>query len=430
MTPIEKYLARHAYLERWPLVAGDTEGIEQVVIIPVLAERATLFATLESLAANDAIERRRTLVICVVNNPPGSPARTENGETLEVLALLVAEGHSLRLAYIDASTPGNELPKDGGVGLARKIGMDWAVRILARDGCGQGVLLCLDADTTVQANYLRAVRMRLSAGKAWAAVIAYAHPLELEPSEAAAIVCYETFLRYHVMGLRLAQSPYAFHTIGSAMACRTEAYIAVSGMKPRLAGEDFYFMQALAKTGPVALIHDTTVTPSARASERVPFGTGARVRRHLQGTEDEYLLYDPRGYVFLRDWFGYVSEHPDAGAEELLARAGALRAFLDRQGFAETWPRLQYNSGTPRQLLHQFHRWFDGFRTIKCLHYLRDNGFPQVASFAALASIMMALDIPAPELGPGIECDLARQKALLWRLRGWAASDGGPRGIA
>ena len=34
-----------------------------------------------------------------------------------------------------------------------------------------------------------------------------------------AIICYETFLRYYVMCLRYAGSYYAFHTIGSAMAC-------------------------------------------------------------------------------------------------------------------------------------------------------------------------------------------------------------------
>ncbi|HOT50179.1 MAG TPA: glycosyltransferase family 2 protein [Candidatus Hydrogenedentes bacterium] len=430
MTALEKYLARHADLERWPLVSGDTAGIAQAVVIPVMAERDTLFSTLDSLAADDPDELARTLVVCVVNNRPGAGCMEENQETLRRLWPLMENGGPLRLACVDASSPGCELPGEGGVGLARKIGMDRALGLLAHNGFTRGALVCLDADTRVQPGYLRAIRETLSRASAWAAVIDYAHPIELSPAEAAAIVCYETFLRYHVMGLRMAGSPYAFHTIGSAMACRADAYAAVSGMKPRQAGEDFYFLQALAKTGPVALIHDTVVWPSARPSVRVPFGTGARVRRHLAGMEDEYRLYDPRGYLFLRDWLLGVESRPDAGPDVLLADAGPLRAFLEARRFADIWPRLQANSRDARQALWQFHRWFDGFSTIKCLHYLRDNGFPPVKSFDALAFLASEVDLPLPELGPGIEHDLERQKAVLWRLRDWAASDPGPRGIA
>ncbi len=448
MNAFEKYFARHTDLDRWLLVAGNLTGVEQAVVIPVLAERDSLFMTLDSLARNDEFERRRTLVVCVVNNRCGADGSAENQETLERLKPLVANHGALRIGYIDASSQGCEFAEDEGVGLARKLGMDWALSILSRNACTRGALICLDGDTLVQPNYLGSVRKTLSAQKAWAAVIDYAHPLEIDKavdcrkcdptayslqpkaySLNMAIVCYECFLRYHVMGLRLAGSPYAFHTIGSAMACRADAYVAVSGMKPRLAGEDFYFLQALAKTGPVALIHDTTVYPSARESERVPFGTGARVRRHLAGIENEYLLYDPRCYEFLRDWFRVVEQQPDAEAEALLEQAGPLRDFLAAQGFADTWPRLQKNSRDAKQLIAQFHRWFDGFRTIKCLHYLRDNGYPPVASFDAIASVLSSMGMHAPELGPGIEHDLDRQKALLWRLRDWAATDTGPRGV-
>jgi len=47
--------------------------------------------------------------------------------------------------------------------------------------------------------------------------------------------------------LQQAGSPYAYHTIGSAFACRAEAYIAAGGMNRRHAAEDFYFLQQLAK---------------------------------------------------------------------------------------------------------------------------------------------------------------------------------------
>jgi len=145
------------------------------------------------------------------------------------------------------------------------------------------LLLSLDADTRVEPNYLESVRAHFADPYAWAAVIAYAHPIEGTPEEQAAIASYEILLRYHVLGLRWAGSPYAFPSIGSTIVCRAEAYVAVSGMNRRRGGEDFYFLQQLAKTGGVGFINTTTVRPSGRPSSRVPFGTGAYVRQFLDG---------------------------------------------------------------------------------------------------------------------------------------------------
>jgi len=52
------------------------------------------------------------------------------------------------------------------------------------------------------------------------------------------------------------------------IACTAQAYIAVGGMVRRQAGEDFYFLQKLAKRGPIHEIADTTVRPSPRRSDR------------------------------------------------------------------------------------------------------------------------------------------------------------------
>jgi len=54
------------------------------------------------------------------------------------------------------------------------------------------------------------------------------------------------------------------------MICTVDSYIAVRGMNRREAGEDFYFLNKLAKLGDIGQIHATTVYPSARPSRRVP----------------------------------------------------------------------------------------------------------------------------------------------------------------
>lgn len=212
------YLTKCRYESSHTLSPGEDclQGILQAVVIPVLAERGHLFSTLASLAGNAPDKLERTLVICVVNNRPcpytSAEAIENNQRTLEILRELgrgrlppfeegggfliedcrrILQGR-LRLAYVDASSPGRELPlKQGGVGLARKIGLDAALCVMDFTGSDPGLLLCLDADSPVDRNYLSAVRRFYEGRKPGAAVVPYAHPLPANPKLLAAIVRYE-----------------------------------------------------------------------------------------------------------------------------------------------------------------------------------------------------------------------------------------------
>ena len=61
--------------------------------------------------------------------------------------------------------------------------------------------------------------------------------------------------------------------MGSTIICRVDAYIAVGGMPKKKAGEDFYFMQSLAKHTDIFYIDDILVFPSSRSEKRVYLGT-------------------------------------------------------------------------------------------------------------------------------------------------------------
>ena len=71
--------------------------------------------------------------------------------------------------------------------------------------------------------------------------------------------------------------PYSYHTIGSAFAVTAKAYARQGGMNRRKAGEDFYFINKLIKGENFGEITNTTVFPSPRTSNRVPFGTGKAI---------------------------------------------------------------------------------------------------------------------------------------------------------
>lgn len=428
---IKKYLDQRADLKTRLLVSGSLTGVEQIVAIPALAECEELAATLESLAANPPDERRRTLIIVVVNNrrPPHCSADQieNNRQTLDRLGQIVqsdlpAAVEGLRLAYIDASTGDNAFPENQGVGLARKLGLDHGLDVLRRIAPDSGFLACLDADTRVEPNYLKALRDQFDLPGAWGAVVNFVHRLEGPPDHIAAILCYELFLRYHIIGLRYANSPYAFHSVGSILACTPNAYAAVGGMNRRQAGEDFYFLQELAKTGRVESVRTTTVHPSPRPSRRVPFGTGRRVLRFLEGTNDEYLVYHPATYKIIRAWLEAVQAEPESSAEPMMILAEmidpALGTYLHTQRFKDVWTKLQQNTPDKRRFLEQFDRWFDALKTLKLVHHLRDNGYPEQDLFE---SIEILLHETGNDFGGRLSKDLRenadQQEDLLDHLR-------------
>lgn len=427
---IDAYLTKRAVHETWSPFLGnaDPAGLRQAVVLPVLAEAPNLFLTLGDLAANSPQRLLETLVLGVVNNRAPEIAGTadcaDNQQTLAALPAFAAAHPGLRLAWIDAASPGRDLgPKDG-VGLARKIGLDAALALLSAGGHPNGTLISLDADTRVGPGYLDAIHAFFSAAGRWAAVVDYAHPIGGDGMEARAILSYELFLRYQEMAWHYARSPYAYPAIGSTMICTGPAYAAAGGMNRRQAGEDFYFLQQLAKTGPVGRIRSTTVVPSGRASHRVPFGTGRKVGAFPDCPDDAYRTYHPDSYRVLKDWLAAAAPRLGEPGHALHACAAAidsaLAEFLADQDFAAAWDRIRGHCATEAQRARQFHQWFDAFRTLKLTHCLRDHGYPRQDLFAALGQVMAWNRLAAPfEMEPALREDIGKQRILLGVLRQW-----------
>jgi len=439
-----QYLQRYAVNGSWILNAGSTEDISQVVVIPAYAEKEVLFSTLRSLAQNQASSLNNAFVLCVINNREKSPdeVKINNQQTLAYLRCLVGRRslHSvqiserlkeqfvtindagLRLGYVDASSAGYALPDNtGGVGLARKIGMDHALTILQKSPSRQKLIVSLDADTLVQNNYLAAIS-NFFTKKVKTAVIAYEHQEPIAEKEKAAIYCYEIFLRYWVLGLHYAKSPYAYHSIGSAMVCSADAYLDVRGMNRREAGEDFYFLNKLAKIGPIKYIQETCVYPSARSSLRVPFGTGKRIHRFLAGEKDEYFLYNPQVFEILSQFLLLMDHAHIQEGEEILDRAKmidpCLVSFLHGYHFVEIWAKMRKNANHRDTLSHYFTCWFDGFKTLKLINYLSREFYPPVHMFKAVPAILKMMAIEIPEfISFDLQPQLSQQKKILHFLR-------------
>lgn len=168
-------------------------------------------------------------------------------------------------------------------------------------------------------------------------------------------------------------------------------------MNKQKAAEDFYFLEKLAKNYKIEKIDSTTVYPSARSSWRVPFGTGQRVGRFLSNTQNEYLLYNPNSFDILKEWLYIFNSDEVKTSEDFLNSAKNIHVelfnFLMQQNFGSDWNKILENSTSSLQISKQKLKWFDGFRTLKFIHHLRDNAFPQVDMFVALNEMFTRVEI-------------------------------------
>ncbi|PKK92243.1 MAG: hypothetical protein CVV64_02185 [Candidatus Wallbacteria bacterium HGW-Wallbacteria-1] len=402
---VQKYLLKQALSQPWSnnVIKRYSSAMEgkftAAVVIPAMAESDELPATLESLSSNPAEELAGTLVTIVVNNPPEARADVR-ANNLRTMNFLRESDLPLNLLLIDAFSTGLELPSDQGVGLARRIGMDLSLSSLCFSEEIAPVLLCLDADTRVEADYLAMVRREFSSCltargirfRGGGAVIAYSHRLPCNPAERAAIVGYELYLRYYVAGLRNAGSPYDYHSIGSTMACTADAYCAVGGMPRRCACEDFYFMLKLAKLGPVRKVTDTVVHPSSRGEIRAPIGTGCHVHAAMARADGFQGGYSPDSFRILKS-FLMLCEKSWHISGDLIQSAcnemdGGLGSFLESQNFSEAWNRISQNNPGKADLFQPFMTWFDGFRTMRLLNHLRENGYPDPDIGVAIKTLL------------------------------------------
>lgn len=417
---VKNYLKKFADTH-WKISRDVNKYFSNVVVIPSLAEYEMLPTCLNSLEKNDEKILNETFVLVVVNNSQNSDEliKRNNSETIKFLSNYKGK---LNLSFVDASSLKFALPdKLAGVGLARKIGCDLALTKFDYSSDRKKIIFFLDADCTVRPDYLQTITSAFSKKNLHTAVIEYEHKFDESTPEAEAIICYEIFLRYHRLGLIYANSYYNYHTIGSTIICDVESYIKAGGMNKRKAGEDYYFLEKLAKINKIYTITDTLVYPSSRKSWRVPFGTGQRITRHLARKQNEYVAYNPKSFDVLKKWLKYFSDEKSVNTKNILSETEKihplLKEFLITNNFQKDWGKILRNNPSPREIQKQKIFWFDAFRTLKLIHFLRDNSFPNINLFDAVDELLKKMKISFPINRNKDIPDIQTQKQYLVFLR-------------
>ena len=297
---------------------------------------------------------------------------------------------------VDRFSTGRKLPLKGGVGHARKIGVDLAASLIHSKRIRSNWIHCTDADVLLPDVYFTCSQAAENSALDTAALVYPFHHRDEQGISASidvilATQLYELSLRYYLAGMKFAQSPYAFHTIGSTMAVSARHYAMVRGFPRREAGEDFYLLNKLAKVGavinPGVTVDCAPLVIEARKSDRVPFGTGAAVIKITDMADPvaDFRYYDPAVFELLKLWLRSLpgiwnsgSTEPQDLPELLLS---ALKKIKTEQALAHAFKQ----SKDLQQFTRQMHTWFDAFRTLKLIHHFRDDGLQSI-SYSRLVS--------------------------------------------
>ena len=351
----EKYLRRSGVTSR---VGAD---FLYAAVIPAYDELDELPATLDSLDMARKNVSFPVAAVVVVNHPCGA----DDAASRAALELLAARRDpTLFPLYAPGLT--------GGVGAARKLGMDAFVAAHDAGSIDSCIIFSLDADTQVAETYFSTViRAFGEHPRAGFCTVGFRHRAGGTPDLEHAVREYEAYLKDYVANLRLAGSPYAFQSVGSAFAVRGSMYVRSGGMKVRRAGEDFYFLQECAKCGEFFELSEVLTFPSPRLSGRNPFGTGPALGKLLSGGSLNRIA--PPAFAALRQLLAALDTPEFSAAPEELMHLipPECARFLEAEKFPGAWAKILAN--TPRETKAQrraFHRWFDGLRALRFLHRL------------------------------------------------------------
>ncbi|MBS3915944.1 MAG: hypothetical protein KG003_15715 [Bacteroidetes bacterium] len=366
------------------------DSISLAICIPACNE-LSLIPVIQSLKS--CIPQKGTLVSIAINASDSADNSVKNTNETAFLELKKFIQKDIPWFAIDLCLY-NQLPdKKSGVGLARRLAMDRACTHLKSES-SSGILCGLDADCTVKNNYCTELFQFFKMNpEIYAASIYFEHPEPEDRKLNSAIYLYEMHLRYLKNALQWCGYPWYYHTVGSSMAVRARIYLENGGMNTRKAGEDFYFLHKFMPMG-FGEITGTTVFPEARYSDRVPFGTG-RSMLEMRNNSAEKQSYNFEIFKELKLFFLHISENKSLKIKELETEINpVLFEFLWNQGIPKAWEEAVKNTSNEKLALRRFYKWFSGFWIIRCLHFLRDNLYPDVEVEKAVNDFLSELDIP------------------------------------
>ena len=394
MNFFEKYKNRFKVFPQ-QIETNPAKDLNLIVVIPCFNEPnilPTLYSLFENKGCKNSVE-----VIIVVNSAENTSEEIKkiNLKTINNIIEFKTQNNKKKISF-QIIKQLNLIHKTCGVGLARKIGMDEAIRRFAKINNPNGIIANIDADTVCQQNYFQEIEKQFTLHKNNnACSIYYEHPIEgteFDKNTYEAIILYELYLRYYIEALRFIKFPYAYHTIGSAFAVRASIYAKQGGMNTRQAGEDFYFLHKIIPLGGFFELNSTIVYPSPRSSDRVPFGTGIIVKNIIEKEKIEYLTYDLQSFLLLKPLFGQKNLLYQTNNISEIQIDNLLLEFLSQNNFEKALININKNCSNLTSFNKKFFEWFNAFRILKFLNFVHEKKFKKISIIIEAVKLLSKID--------------------------------------
>lgn len=336
------------------------------IALPVMNEPDTLPRTVKCIQEQDYADYK--VVVCV-NQPDEwwndmNEVHYEICKTNTITIDWLSGLNDSRFFVIDKSSMGSGWTgKNHGIGWARKTIFDHILTIAGHDD----LILSLDADTTFNPGYFGSVIKSFSDKTQFSALsVPYYHQLTGNEEIDRSILHYEIYMRSYLISLFLIDNPYAFTALGSAICARAGDVKVIGGMTPKLSGEDFYFLQKLAKYKPLLHWNDELVYPAARLSDRVYFGTGPALIKGIKGDWDSYPVYPFEQFLKIKETYSLFGKLFEKDFET------PMDDFLKNQSGELPWQSLRENCKTVEKFEKACIQKIDGLRILQFLKQNRE----------------------------------------------------------
>ena len=343
------------------------------IIIPAYSEYEYLFKTLKTINNQNLSLLDDLLVVVVINNSNKDNKNIINNNIL-TYNTLIKKKYKYEFIAIDSFSKNFALDDQiAGVGMARKIGMDYCIQYSFQDS-----LFCsLDSDTLIADNYLEVVSNQFKNNKFSTAVINFTHQLNDTPKINTIIKKYEKLLKKIARQIHDTGSPYGYVSMGSTIVCSCKAYIAIGGIQPLKATEDFYFLQQLVKYKSIHKIKDVLVYPSSRSEQRVYLGTGYRIKNFSKNNNFQDLDIMQEGFDHLKSIYIIIDEHWHLCSDRICKLFKSVNPSIDKfmrnNDFVSIFDKIKKNTDNKKQCKSQFNNWFDNLKIYKFLKiYVRN----------------------------------------------------------
>ncbi len=372
-----KYLENFAEPEIFNLPSlAFPKPYRHCLVIPAFNEDISFLGGLAPALNEDS------LLIVVINQPPEHPEEINQALFEELTNASFSQSAALYLSHHPATTADilvvdrfrQPISKKEGVGLARKIGCDLALALISQGQLQSHWIHTSDCDTHLPSSYFEATdRIEGSA-----ALYPFEHKALTEDAQEslAATQIYEQGLHHYVNHLKASGSPYGFHSLGSCIAVNASYYAKVRGFPKRPAGEDFYLLNKLVKLAPLCELTEPTLLINARRSLRTPFGTGKAVNQIME--EQQYHCYNPEIFTELKILIARINDMENYRGDYhrwLSSLPVSILSVLRTLNIEQLMQHLQKTP--PQQAAKHTHLWFDGLKTLRFVHLLRDR-YPDI----------------------------------------------------